>query len=190
MTLPSLALAVLTLLLTPGPTNTLMALAGAERGFRGAIRLIPIEILAYTLVILPLALLGGILTQALPLLRPVLTGLAGLWVMVLAVKLWRLPSGKEAQRVDNKSVFITTLLNPKALMIGLVLLPGAPFLPRIALVIALIGLVAVIWSAIGACMAKRRDCPIAATPILLRRAAGLWLGLLSLGLIAKTLAII
>jgi hypothetical protein len=32
MTVPELTLAVLALLLTPGPTNSLMLLAGAERG--------------------------------------------------------------------------------------------------------------------------------------------------------------
>ena len=56
MDLPALTLALLALLLTPGPTNTLMALAGAERGLGGAARLIPAEIAAYLAVTLPLAL--------------------------------------------------------------------------------------------------------------------------------------
>ena len=41
MSFAELAIAVLLLLLTPGPTNTLILLAGAERGLGGAARLIP-----------------------------------------------------------------------------------------------------------------------------------------------------
>jgi threonine/homoserine/homoserine lactone efflux protein len=50
-----LTVAVLVLLLTPGPTNSLMLLAGAERGLTGALRLIPAEVAGYLLTVLPLA---------------------------------------------------------------------------------------------------------------------------------------
>ncbi len=49
MSLEELVLALLVLLLTPGPTNTLMALAGAERGWTRALRLIPAELAGYLL---------------------------------------------------------------------------------------------------------------------------------------------
>jgi len=48
--------AVAALLLTSGPTNTLMGLAGASVGFGRALRLVPVEIGAYLLTTLPLAL--------------------------------------------------------------------------------------------------------------------------------------
>ncbi len=41
MSLPELAAAIFLLLVTPGPTNSLVALAGAERGMGRALRVIP-----------------------------------------------------------------------------------------------------------------------------------------------------
>ena len=58
MTACEFAIALFVLLLTPGPTNTLIALAGAERGWLGALRLTPVEAAAYALVTLPLAIAG------------------------------------------------------------------------------------------------------------------------------------
>lgn len=53
-----MTLAVLVLLLTPGPTNSLVLLAGAERGWLGALRLVPAELSGYLLTVLPLSLMG------------------------------------------------------------------------------------------------------------------------------------
>jgi threonine/homoserine/homoserine lactone efflux protein len=58
MSAPELALAILALLLTPGPTNSLMLLAGAERGLLRASRLIPAELMGYLTTVVPLALVG------------------------------------------------------------------------------------------------------------------------------------
>lgn len=59
MTPPELSLAVLALLLTPGPTNALMLLAGAERGLAGAARLSPVALAGHFLTVLPLAVAGA-----------------------------------------------------------------------------------------------------------------------------------
>lgn len=53
--------AVLALLATPGPTNTLMALAGAEGGVGRVARLLPAELAGHLTTILPLVWLGGAL---------------------------------------------------------------------------------------------------------------------------------
>ena len=130
MPLPDLIIALTVLLLSPGPTNTLMALAGAERGARNAAGLIPLELCAYLCVTVPLALAGAGLMTALPGVLPVVTAVAAVWVLWLAIRMWRCPAAQQdgPATVTPFRVFFTTLLNPKALIIGLVLLPG-PSLP-------------------------------------------------------------
>ena len=64
MTMSELTFAILALLLTPGPTNTLVALAASATGWGRALRLLPYEIAAYLLVTLPLALLGALALEA------------------------------------------------------------------------------------------------------------------------------
>ena len=182
-----LILAILALLLTPGPTNTLMAMAGATQGWRGALRLLPAEIGAYLLVTLPLALFGTGLMAHFPLVKPLVTFAAGLWVMVLALRLWRLPDQPSQTAVTQASLFVTTLLNPKGLMIGLILLPGPSLAANTGLFVLLIAAVACLWAGLGACLARRDTCPAGQTPPVLRRVAGLWLAALSLGLIFNAL---
>jgi hypothetical protein len=53
------ALAVLAVLGTPGPTNTLLATAGATAGLRRSLALIPAEAAGYTISILTLGLALG-----------------------------------------------------------------------------------------------------------------------------------
>jgi hypothetical protein len=71
--------AVLALLLAPGPTNTLMALAGAQAGFG----LLPVELLGYLTTILPLTWLGAPLLARWPVLATGLKVLAAAWVLWL-----------------------------------------------------------------------------------------------------------
>lgn len=185
MSLTALFLALLGLLMTPGPTNTLLALAGAERGWRRGLLLIPLEVLAYLLVCLPLALLGEAVLSAHPWLGPAIKAVAGAWVAVLAIRLWHLPKADGAQSVTAARVFVTTLLNPKALIIGLVLLPGPDMPLRALLFVGLVAAVAAIWAAMGACLAGRGDCPARRGSGLARRLAALWLAVLSASLLAN-----
>jgi threonine/homoserine/homoserine lactone efflux protein len=175
MTVPELTLAVLALLLTPGPTNSLMLLAGAERGLTGAARLIPTELAGYFLTVLPLALAGTTVLADHQGFRSGLTLAAAVWVAVLAVRLWRMPGPG----------FVTTALNPKALIFGLVLLPSPDRLAaNLALFAGLVVLVAVFWAGIGAALrAGGAGQPRAIC--VLRRLASVWLAAISVILIAK-----
>ncbi|MEY4983669.1 MAG: hypothetical protein RIR62_1935 [Pseudomonadota bacterium] len=187
MTTPELTLAILALLLTPGPTNTLLFVAGSERGWTGALRLIPAELLGYLATTLPLAVAGGQVLAALPVLRAVVAVLAGLWVAWLALRLWRLPATTPggARSVTAGNVFVTTLLNPKALLFGLVLLPSPTQLAfNIGLFAGQIVLVAAAWAGFGAVVARTGARGGAGVP-LLRRIAALWLAVVSVSLIAK-----
>ena len=62
------AMAVLAVLGTPGPTNTLLATAGATGGLRCSLPLIPAEAAGYTISILTLGLALGPVVAGAPLL--------------------------------------------------------------------------------------------------------------------------
>ncbi|MBB5986976.1 LysE family translocator [Sphingobium lignivorans] len=113
-------LAIWALLLTPGPTNTLLALSGAQRGVRASLPLIPAELCGYLLVILPLSAGGPLLLTSFPVLATVIKLSAAAWVMYLAMRLWQpVLASRASYDVTARQVFCTTLLNPKALIFGL-----------------------------------------------------------------------
>ncbi|TCV69283.1 hypothetical protein [Neorhizobium sp. S3-V5DH] len=153
MSYPAFISAVFILLLSPGPTNTLMGLASARNGFWLVPRLLPAELLGYLSMILPLTWLGGELISRWPETALVLKATAAFWVMYLAIKLWVAGTKDVMDRsVTVRRIFVTTTLNPKALVFGLVLLPPptAPdFLPKLTIFVALASIVAVIWGLIG-----------------------------------------
>lgn len=194
MTLIEFSLAVLALLATPGPTNTLLLIGGGERGFLRALRLIPAEMAGYFMTVLPLALAGEQVLASLPGLRAAVAIMAGLWVALLALRLWRIPVGGEtAVTVTARTVLTTTILNPKGLIFGLVLIPSPSHLVlHLAVFAALVMAVAAAWAALGACLSARgtggqgdpSPCPVLPT---LRRVAALWLAFVSVTLILKGL---
>lgn len=176
--------AVLALLLAPGPTNTLMAVAGAQQGFVRVVRLLPAELAGYLTAIVPLAYLGAGLLERVPVAAAIVQGAAAIWVMILAVRLWRLRQGThQSTHVTEGQVFLTTLLNPKALVLGLVLLPSpgaADFWPRLGVFCLLVTGVAMIWGAAGAVTGAGRGGP--ARVQILHRIASVWLGAVSVSL--------
>lgn len=182
MPLPELALAILALLLTPGPTNTLVLLSAGERGFRATLRLIPAELLGYLSSVLPLLAFAHAASAQMDALRPAIALAAGLWVLALALRLWQRPDARaEAPMVTARQLYVTTFLNPKGLIFGLVLLPTAPAAASVPLFAGLVVAVALVWAGLGCRLplgAQSRLAPV------LRRAAACWLALLSLGIVA------
>lgn len=194
MNLAEFSLAVLALLATPGPTNTLLLIGGGERGFSRSLRLIPAELAGYFVTVLPLALAGGQILAAFPVLKTAVALLAGVWVARLALRLWHLPSeGSALNTVTARTVFTTTILNPKGLIFGLVLVPSqTDLIQHLSVFAVLVVSVAAGWAALGACLAARAasgqddraPCPVLPT---LRRVAALWLAFVSVTLILKGL---
>lgn len=167
MTPIAFALACLALLVTPGPTNTLIALRAVQAGVGSALRLVPAELGGYALAVLPLALFGQGVLADWPALAAGLKIVAALWVAVLAVRLWQpVPEGSAAGDVTARQVFATTVLNPKALVFGLVLFPGTQAGPVLlmALFAGCIVMVALLWAVAARRLAGGR-------PALVRRAA-------------------
>lgn len=184
MTLAAFVSAVLALLLAPGPTNTLMALAGAQRGPRQVLRLLPAELSGYLTTILPLVWLGPQLLDRVPALAISLKLAAAVWVMVLAVRLWSAPGPAQgASGVSARGIYLTTVLNPKALIFGLVLLPpfqDAAFAPRLGLFCLLVGAVALLWGAAGSLISAGGARRLA----VMQRVASVWLALVAVTLLA------
>lgn len=181
-----LALAVLLLLLTPGPTNSLVLVAGAERGWTGAMRLAPAELAGYFLTVLPLSVIGATALADQPGLQGAMTLAAAVWVAVLAVRLWQPLSAIEgAQSVGARTLFVTTALNPKALIFGLVLLPSPDRLAlNLALFAGLVVLVAALWAAAGAVL-RAGEVGQPRALVLLRRLASVWLASISVVLMLR-----
>ena len=184
MTLIELAFALLALLATPGPTNTLLALAGAQ-AVRRPLLLPLVELAAYMTTVVPLSIWGKNWLEATPKLRLILTLAAAVWVAVLAVRLWRHATRAEAQGapgVTALQVGVTTLLNPKALVFGLVLIPSGPdVVAGLWLFAALVIVVSLAWLWLGARLAGRYQP-------LVNRGGAVWLGVLAALLLGRVLA--
>ena len=167
------SLAVLVILGTPGPTNTLLATGGAALGWRRAWRLIPAEMAGYTLAILALGLLLGPAIAAQPWLARAMRLAVACFLLGLAWKLWRrgLAGAAAGTAVTPGQVFLTTLLNPKAIILALGVVPfgQAPVLPYMLGFLAILAPVAAGWVLFGA---------------LLGRVGGAWVPLLGAGVIA------
>src|SRR5262245_59970631 len=108
----------MSLLATPGPTNTLLATSGASAGLRRSIHLLVAELCGYLLAITLLRLVLGPLIMANPVLGTGIRLAAAIYLVYLAVVLWRHSSVKvyDSCPVSFSRVFVTTLLNPKAIV--------------------------------------------------------------------------
>ncbi|WP_149538009.1 LysE family translocator [Siccirubricoccus phaeus] len=148
-------LAVLTVLGTPGPTNTLLATSGATVGLRRSLPLMLGEAAGYTISILTLGLLLGPAMAAAPLLAAALRVAVGLYLLLLALRLWRHGGAVLATGavVMPRQVFVTTLLNPKAIVFALGILPfgaGPAVWPLYMLgFLPLLATVAMAWIIVG-----------------------------------------
>jgi threonine/homoserine/homoserine lactone efflux protein len=121
----SFALAVLFVLATPGPTNTLLATAAATSSLRNCLSLIPAEIAGYTISIgillmfvRPFAETSFLATLA---LRTICAG----YLIYLAWRLWHSHSQPSAEPIRFRNVFLTTLLNPKAIVFAFLIFPDS-----------------------------------------------------------------
>lgn len=140
------------LLLAPGPTNTLMALAGARDGIRGLRWLILAELAGYLAILLPLTWLGAEALGQWNAASIYLKLAAAMWVMFLAVRFWVMGGNERECEVTVGRVFLTTFLSPKALVFGLVFLPSMhdPFyVTRLCQFCAFVVAVTLIWGAAG-----------------------------------------
>lgn len=117
-------LAVLTILAAPGPTNVLLATGGATSGVMRSLPLLGAALSGYLVTIL---VVRGVLSPAIaawPVVGTVLKVTVAAYVAWLALRLWVRPGAVTAPiAVDFRMVFIVTLLNPKAFIFALTVIP-------------------------------------------------------------------
>lgn len=119
---------VATILLTPGPTNTLLAASGVQIGFRRSIVLIPAEAAGYFCAITLWGSVLSVLAQQWPALPSILKLISVSYILWLAIKLWKTSNIKELSQQESigaRQLFLATFLNPKALLFALTIFPAA-----------------------------------------------------------------
>ena len=143
------------LLITPGPTNTLLATSGAAIGVRRSLPLLMGELGGYLAAIFILRLIAGPAIAATPAIELALRMMVAAYLLYLALKLWQQGSVQlDAGRpVTFGRVFVTTLFNPKGIVFAFTILPQdmelrglAAWLAALALIIPSIGS---LWIATG-----------------------------------------
>ncbi len=150
----------LSLLATPGPTNTLLAASGAVSGLRRSLPLLFGELAGYLTAITLLLAIVGPVVSAVPTFGIGLRIAVCVYLVHLALMFWRRSAApiKTERPVTLLRVFVTTLLNPKAVIFAFTLLPFsaaadlADMLPWLAALSLLIVTVGASWIALGAAM--------------------------------------
>nr|WP_205925724.1 threonine transporter RhtB [Rhizobium leguminosarum] len=120
----SFAAGVFALLILPGPTNAILAMASQGLTAGRAIVLLGTVVSAYLAIVVPASGLAGPILHAHPLVAQSVKLASAAWVFYLALRLWGVGSSP-AEIVTVRQLAITTLLNPKALIIGLTMMPDA-----------------------------------------------------------------
>ena len=167
-------LAVLALLATPGPTNTLLMTSGATAGPASSWRLIPAEIAGYTIAILAIGFVVGPFIAESWTLGMALRACVALYLAWVAIRLWRHPTAEfdSGRLIRPRDVFITTLLNPKAVLFGLGIVPlhdphAVAYMIAFCLMVATVG---ASWICFGAAI-RRGLLPKAGVPLVPRMGA-------------------
>ena len=125
---PTFLASTIAILFVPGPTNTLLATAGASLRVHKALRVAPVEVAAYALSITLLTFAIGPTLALSPLLGVLIRAGCAIWLVYSAWRLWHLETGyvESTRTVRARDVFVTTMLNPKAILFAFVIFPASP----------------------------------------------------------------
>jgi threonine/homoserine/homoserine lactone efflux protein len=184
-----LAVGIVVVLITPGPTNTLLASAGLRQGVRRSLPLIAAELAGYLVAISGWGRFLAQAAHALPWLPALLRVAAGTYIAWLAVDMWRaavaLPDSTQ-KASGTLRLFIATLLNPKALLFAGTIFPAAAFvlwpayLLSMLIFACLLAPIALAWIAFGAALGRGKLGWL--DPAKIQRGASVVLGVFSLTL--------
>jgi threonine/homoserine/homoserine lactone efflux protein len=116
-------------LILPGPTNTLLFLAGAKRGLRSSVGMVGAELAGYTIAILCWIGFLDLLASRFPVGPVIVRACAAGYLAYLAVTMLRSPApvdgGLTAKGQRRRDLFCATLLNPKAFFFAAYVFPAA-----------------------------------------------------------------
>lgn len=173
--------AVATLLAVPGPTNTVLAAAGATTGFARSTKLLLAAVGGYLAAIGFYSLVLGPTVAGSLTFAAALKLVASAYLVLCAVRLWcdaNAGSASASPVVSPGRVFMVTLLNPKALIFAFVIFPpGAlqAFVLHAAIFAPLAMAIGGGWIAFGRFVAK--SAGRFATPAWISRLAAVTLGI-------------
>ena len=150
------ASSVLLLLILPGPTNTLLATSGATVGFRRSLLLLVGELSGYLVSIFLIQFVLGPAMAKAPATALLLRVAAGAYLLVLSIRLWITPFLVSRAVISLRQLFVTTLLNPKAFVFALVIIPFSSPRPLryVALFAAMVPVIGALWIALGALLGR------------------------------------
>ncbi|MGS0706121.1 LysE family translocator [Acinetobacter sp. ANC 3781] len=156
---------VVTILLTPGPTNTLLASSGIQVGVRQSLRLIPAESIGYLISITVWGVIIGTVSSQFPILPIFLKLLSALYIIFLAIKLWKtadIQASYNLPTIRARELFCATLMNPKALLFASAVFPSSAwltvhnYLVHLGMFLILIVPIALFWTFIGSILASNK----------------------------------
>ena len=180
-------------LLTPGPTNTLLAAAGIGQGAKKALPLIVFELGGYCIAISGWGIFLASLLPTYPWLSTVSRVACGFYLLYVAVKIWSSTENfptTGSRTVGPATVFVTTLLNPKGLLFASAIFPplasnnGQVYLIAAGLFACMVVPIASAWVLLGAVIGSGRV--VAMNPGKLQRALAVVLGVFSASLVWTT----
>jgi threonine/homoserine/homoserine lactone efflux protein len=174
------------ILLTPGPTNTLLAAAGLGQGAKRASSLIAFELAGYLIAISGWGTLLASLEQYYPWLSVVMRVACGCYLLYVAVTIW-ISTEKVLKSVPRTigpaTVLVTTLLNPKELLFATTIFPPHAFdnmqvyLTAAALFACMVVPIGSAWVVLGAVIGSGQV--ISLNPAKLQRALAVVIGVFS-----------
>jgi threonine/homoserine/homoserine lactone efflux protein len=186
MSLMAFIAGVFTLLVLPGPTNAVLAMASAALTPMRAVLLVSTVISSYLVVVIPVVVFAGPLLNAHPTLSQVIKLMSATWVLYLGSRLWVREATRAVSIIGWGQLSVTTMLNPKAIMVGLTFMPSLSCGPRVAILafVCIAAATSVVWLGLGSLiLAGQPQIPLRArrcgTVVLLTFSVGLTLSAIS-----------
>lgn len=156
---------VVSILLTPGPTNTLLASSGIQVGVRKSFRLIPAEAFGYLISITLWGVLIGKVSTHFPLLPTILKLFSATYIVFLAIRLWKTANVSQDYNqptIGAMTLFTATLLNPKALLFASAIFPAIAwvdlsyYVAHTLVFLVLIIPIAFLWTFVGSILSANK----------------------------------
>lgn len=148
-------------LILPGPTNTLLFLAGAKRGLRASVTMVGAELTGYTIAILCWIAFLDLLAASFPAGPVIVRACAAAYLAYLAMTMLRSPAPVDGRLIAKgqrrRDLFYATLLNPKAFFFAAYVFPaasagGEAILYRYVVFVALAVPIGYCWITAGAAL--------------------------------------
>ncbi|WP_221999736.1 threonine transporter RhtB [Rhizobium laguerreae] len=140
------------LLVLPGPTNAMLALSATElRTVRAPLR-VGTVVMGYLATIVGVANIAGPLLQDHVAVGRIIKLASAFWVLYLGFRLWAPVQSSEKSLIGNVRLLVTTLLNPKGVVLGLTMIqPSQNLSPSaaIATIAAVVTVTSSLWLLAG-----------------------------------------